>query len=74
MNAGDDRTFTRTLVEALNGLRERPWAALTKGKEITPLSLASLLQPYGIRPRTIWIGDEQGKGYYIGLGKIFAPF
>ena len=44
--------------------RERPWAALTKGKEITPLSLASVLQPYGMRPRTIWIGDEQGKGYY----------
>src|SRR5438445_4871678 len=22
------------------------------------------LRPYGIRPRTIWIGEDQAKGYY----------
>ena len=25
--------------------------------------LAQQLRPYGIKPRTIWIGDQQAKGY-----------
>jgi hypothetical protein len=64
LEAEAERMFSRRLVAELNRLRERPWAALTKGKELTPLSLAGLVAPYGLRPRTIWIGDEQGKGYY----------
>jgi hypothetical protein len=58
-----NRMFSRTLVEALNGFTERPWSALRKGKAITELWLAQQLRPYGVRPRTIWIGDTAAKGY-----------
>jgi hypothetical protein len=58
------RIFSRTLVQGLiTKFADRPWAELCKGKEITNLWLAQQLRPYGIRPRTIWIGDQQGKGY-----------
>jgi len=61
-----DRVFSRTLVEDLN-LRapDRPWAEMRKGKEITGIWLSQQLRPYGIRPRNLWIGDDQGKGYYL---------
>ena len=58
-----DRIFSRTLVESLNGFDNRPWAEMRNGKEITELWLAQQLRPYGIRPKTIWIGDRAAKGY-----------
>jgi len=58
-----DRLFTRTLVDALNRRPDRPWTEMRKGKEINDLWLAHQLRPYGIRPKTIWIGDEHAKGY-----------
>jgi putative DNA primase/helicase len=58
-----ERLFTRTLVAGLNSCRERPWAELLQGKEITDLWLSKRLRPYGIRPKTIWIGVEHAKGY-----------
>jgi hypothetical protein len=62
--SGGDRMFTRTLVQGLNArFADRPWAEICKGKEITGLWLSAQLRPYGIKPRTIWIGDQQGKGY-----------
>jgi hypothetical protein len=61
-----DRMFSKTLVEYLDARSAgRPWAEARKGKEITELWLAQQLRPYGIRPRTIWIGDAQAKGYYF---------
>jgi len=58
-----DRLFTRTVVAELNSWRERPWAEMLHGKEVNDLWLARTLRPYGIRPKTIWIGDEHAKGY-----------
>jgi putative DNA primase/helicase len=62
-NTGQERIFSRTLVEALNGFEDRPWAEIRNGKEISELWLAQQLRPYGIRPRTIWIGERAAKGY-----------
>ena len=36
---------------------------LRRGKEITERWLSQQLSPYGVRPRTIWIGDRSAKGY-----------
>src|SRR5205814_2671850 len=58
-----DRLFTRTLLADLNRCRERPWAEMLHGKDINDLWLARKLRPYGIRPKTIWIGQEHAKGY-----------
>jgi Protein of unknown function (DUF3631) len=58
-----DRLFTRTILERLNWKTDRPWGEMRKGKEVNDLWLARQLRPYGIRPRSIWIGGIQGKGY-----------
>jgi hypothetical protein len=58
-----ERLFSRQIVEHLNTLSGRAWIEMNKGKEITELWLAQKLRPYGIRPKTIWIGDDSAKGY-----------
>src|SRR5206468_941469 len=60
-----DRMFTRTLLDGLNRKSDRPWCELRKGKQINDVWLARQLRPYGIRPRTIWIGEDHGKGYLL---------
>src|SRR5205807_8765728 len=59
-NQNTDRLFTRDL---LDGLNCRPRAESLKAKQqTTDLWLAQQLHPFGIKPRTLWIGDTQG--YY----------
>jgi len=60
-----DRLFSRTLAAGLDRFVERPWAELRKGKEITGPLLGRVLRPYGVRSRTIWIGNEAAKGYLM---------
>jgi hypothetical protein len=69
--AKTDRISSRELVIWLNGFTDRPWHDLPglrivncgQRKEVTELWLAQQLRPYGIRPRTIRIGDKTPKGY-----------
>ena len=63
MSEDRERIFSRDLVRSLSGLKERPWAEMRKEKPLTEMALAGLLRPYGIRSRTIWIGEESAKGY-----------
>ena len=58
-----ERMFSRDLVDHLNRLPARPWAENLRGKHITELWLAHKLRPYGIRPRTIWVGPTSARGY-----------
>ena len=60
-----DRMFSRTLAQGLDSFVERPWAELRRGKEITGPLLARLLRPYGVRSKTMWIGEEAAKGYLM---------
>jgi hypothetical protein len=70
-----ERMFTRTLIDGLMGYSDRPWQEMAglrestgrqgKGKEITGPWLSRLLRPYGIRPRTVWIGESSAKGYVL---------
>jgi hypothetical protein len=60
----EKRLFTRTLVEALNHRSVgRPWAEALNGKPATDIWLARQLRPYGIKSKTIWIGEQQAKGF-----------
>jgi hypothetical protein len=69
--ADSDRISSRDLVDWLNGFTDRPWHELPglrivncgQRKEVTELWLAQQLRPYGIRPKTIRIGDKTAKGY-----------
>jgi putative DNA primase/helicase len=58
-----ERIFSRDLVAALNRYGERPWRHLHRGKELTEAWLAGCLRPYGMRPMTMRIGEEVGRGY-----------
>ena len=57
------RVFSRTLIAELNSRCDPLWAELRKSKELTEQSLARILPAYGVRPRTIWIGESSAKGY-----------
>ena len=61
--AGGARVFSRDLVTGLNYCTDRPWLVLRRGKAVTETWLSQQLRPYGIRPKTIWIGETSAKGY-----------
>ncbi len=58
-----DRMFSRDLVKELSWYTDRPWVELRRGKGLTETWLAQQLRPYGIKPKTIRIGDDTAKGY-----------
>jgi hypothetical protein len=60
-----DRIFTRTIVDRLNAITDRPWMEFTNGKPITDCWLSKQLRPYGIRSKTLRIGEYQAKGYLM---------
>jgi hypothetical protein len=63
LRSGQDRHFSRTIVEWLKMSEERPWTALKQGKTVTPQWLAQQLHTYGLRPKTMRIGNDRAKGY-----------
>jgi hypothetical protein len=63
VNSGEEQIASRILVATLNESPDRPWAAARNGKEITELWLSQKLRPYGVRPRTIRMGETTAKGY-----------
>jgi hypothetical protein len=63
LRLGRERVFSRTLAEWLNRAEDRPWMALKKGKVVTGQWVAQQLQDFGIRPKTLRIGEERAKGY-----------
>jgi putative DNA primase/helicase len=61
--AGADRIHSRALVEGLKCMGDQPW--LEPGKPINETWLAKRLRPYGIRSKTMWIGEVAAKGYML---------
>ena len=60
------RLFSRDLAARLGACAHNSsWAEARKGKPITELWLSQKLRPYGIRPKTIWIGEDHAKGYLL---------
>jgi len=64
-DTGAERMFSKTLVDALCAMRDRPWPDAHRGKPITENWLARRLRSFGISPRTIRIGDDRAKGYDV---------
>src|SRR6266850_1744373 len=59
-----ERMFSRKLVEGLNyRFTDRPWMEELRGKPVTERWLSIQLRPYGMRPKTMRIGEERAKGY-----------
>lgn len=60
---GDDHAMlTRDLLPRLLADEEAPWGEL-QGRKINPRKLGQILRPYGIKSRSIRIGNETPKGY-----------
>jgi Protein of unknown function (DUF3631)/Toprim-like len=60
-----DRIFTEDLLDELAQIDDAPWGDWY-GKRISPRKLAQLLKPYGIKPKTIRIGETTKSGYDRG--------
>jgi hypothetical protein len=61
-----DKLFTRELVQMLEtAATDRPWRELTKGARSTEMFVAHQLRRYGIRPKTLRIDDQVGRGYLL---------
>lgn len=55
---------TQDLLEALNGDEEAPWASIKgSGRGLDPYQLASMLRPFGVKPKALRIGDINLRGY-----------
>ena len=59
----EDRVTTISLLRRINADEQLPFGGWNEGRGIDGRRLARLLKPYGIRPRTIRIGDHTEKGY-----------
>jgi len=74
-SAHSDRLFSRTVIEVLNHLEDRPWTEANRGRPITELWLAQQLRSYGVQPRTLRLGDVQAKGYLAeDLKPVFTRY
>jgi putative DNA primase/helicase len=63
--AKGDRLSSGQILCALWDLKERPWPEFRNGRALNAAQLAKLLRPFGIRPVTIRLGEnETPKGYY----------
>jgi Protein of unknown function (DUF3631) len=59
-----ERVTTKYLIAQLAEDETKPWGSFTKdGKPITPERLARLLREFEIKPRTLRVGEDRGKGY-----------
>lgn len=60
-----DRLFTSVLLPALWEQSEAPWNTWSRGKPIDARQLANKLAEFGIKSKSIRIGDETAKGYTL---------
>ena len=59
-----ERISTSELIRKLVVLDDRPWVEWKQGKPLTPTTMARLLNPFGISPKTIRFSkDSIAKGY-----------
>lgn len=74
-DAGRDRMPSAEICAKLAEMEGSPWPEFQNGKPITPPQLARLLKPFGIKPRTIRIGEVRAKGYYLDdFSDVFARY
>jgi hypothetical protein len=59
----EDRIWTDPLLKTLINRDETPWGEEGKKPALSSRGLANLLKPYGIKSRTVRIGEFTNKGY-----------
>ncbi|MCR9186622.1 MAG: DUF3631 domain-containing protein [Halieaceae bacterium] len=63
LKSGSSRATSKELCEALISDEDGPWKTCNTGKPITPNLVGKLLRPYGVKPKTIRVGDKTLRGY-----------
>jgi Protein of unknown function (DUF3631) len=58
-----DRLTSAQICTALAGLDHRPWGEINGGRTITPIQLATKLEPLDIRPKVMRIDGKTPRGY-----------
>jgi hypothetical protein len=61
-HVGEDRLFSKDLAHSLAQLEDAQWNP-ADARPPDPRTIARLLAPFGVRPRTIRIGDRTNSGY-----------
>jgi len=61
--AGHEALATVTILEEINDDEELPFGGWRKGDGLDGRGLARLLKPYGVKRRTVRLGDQTAKGY-----------
>ena len=70
-----DRISSADLIAGLCDDDEKPWATYNRGKQLSPRQLASKLDGYGIKSKTVRIGYATPKGYERGqFEEAFARY
>jgi hypothetical protein len=57
-----DHVSTAAILEGLHGIEDAPWGDI-RGKPLDPRGLAHRLLQYGIKPKTVRVGQGTPKGY-----------
>jgi len=60
---GDTRIPSTTLVEELHKDSTGPWQDCNNGRKLSPNQMAKLLNPYGIKPKTLRFDATTKRGY-----------
>ena len=61
----DGEITTKALLSELHDREESPWKKLNKGDGLDARGLASLLRPFGIRPKGVRVGADVLRGYEV---------
>lgn len=70
-----DAMFTSTILEVLCAREDRPWPEYRHDRPITPRGVASLLGRFGVKPGTVRVGGDTGKGYKLEtLAPVFRTY
>jgi hypothetical protein len=72
---GTDAVFTSTILEVLCAREDRPWPEYRHDRPITPRGVASLLGRFGVKPGSVRVGADTGKGYKLeALAPVFRTY
>lgn len=62
-NAEEKKLASTALVAALCKDPDKPWATFNSGRNLSPVKMASMLQPYGITPKGMRVNGRSLRGY-----------
>jgi hypothetical protein len=72
---GGDKMFSATIAQELGKREDRPWPEYRHDKAITARGIASLLGRFGVKPKTVRVRHETGKGYDLAdLAPAFRTY